>query len=97
MSLLCSALATALRNTFTYSLTAMVFIVAIGILMSYAIVRKKGAKYAVTFEAQPVANAAKYTRSVPDAFIAPNGHDVTKAFLAYARPIVGALPHSEIL
>ena len=62
-----------------------------------AIVRKPGAKYAVTFEAQPVANAAKYTRSVPDAFIAPNGHDVTKAFLAYARPIVGALPHSEIL
>ena len=62
-----------------------------------AIVRKKGAKYAVTFEAQPIANAAKYTRSMPDAFIAPNGHDVTKAFLAYARPIVGALPHSEIL
>ena len=62
-----------------------------------AIVRKPGAKYAVTFEAQPVANAAKYTRSVPDAFIAPNGHDVTKAFLAYARPIVGALPHSELL
>ena len=62
-----------------------------------AIVRKPGAKYAVTFEAQPVANAAKYTRSVPDAFIAPNGHDVTKAFLAYARPIVGALPHSELI
>ena len=62
-----------------------------------AIVRKPGAKYAVTFEAQPVANAAKYTRSVPDAFIAPNGHDVTKAFLAYARPIVGPLPHSELL
>ena len=62
-----------------------------------AIVRTKGAKYAVTFEAQPVANAAKYTRSVPDAFIAPNGHDVTKAFLAYARPIVGDLPHSELL
>ena len=50
-----------------------------------AIVRKPGAKYAVTFEAQPVANAAKYTRSVPDAFIAPNGHDVTKAFLATRR------------
>ena len=31
-----------LRNTFTYSSIAMVFIVLIGILMSYAIVRKKG-------------------------------------------------------
>ena len=33
---------TSMRNTFTYSLTAMVFIIIIGILMSYAIVRKKG-------------------------------------------------------
>ncbi|MBQ4199068.1 MAG: 6-phosphofructokinase [Kiritimatiellae bacterium] len=62
-----------------------------------AIVRKPGAKYAVSFEAQPIANAAKYTRSMPDEFIAPNGHDVTKAFLEYARPIVGDLPKCEIL
>ena len=61
-----------------------------------AILRKKGAKYAVSFEAQPIANAAKYTRSVPDEFIAKNGHDVTKAFIEYAKPLVGALPHSEI-
>lgn len=33
---------TALKNTFTYSTVAIVFIVFIGILMSYAIVRKKG-------------------------------------------------------
>ena len=50
----------------------------------------------MTFEPQPVANAAKYTRSMPDAYIAKNGHDVTKAFLDYVRPIVGDLPHSEI-
>ncbi len=37
-----SRLWTTMRNTFTYSLTAMVFIVIIGILMSYVIVRKKG-------------------------------------------------------
>ena len=64
---------------------------------SREIVRAKGKAYKVTFEAQPIANAAKYTRSVPDAFIAPSGHDVTKAFLAYARPIVGNLPHSELI
>ena len=62
-----------------------------------AIVRKPGKKYAVTFEPQPVANAAKYTRSLPDAYIAANGHDVTKAFLDYARPLVGELPTCEIL
>ena len=62
-----------------------------------AIVRKKAKKYAVAYEARPIAEAAKYTRSVPDAFIAKNGHDVTSAFLAYARPLVGDLPHSEQL
>ena len=61
-----------------------------------AILRAKGKAYKVTFEAQPIANAAKYTRSVPDAFIAANGHDVTKAFLDYARPIVGPLPQCEV-
>ncbi len=62
-----------------------------------AIVRKPTKKYAVAFEARPVADAAKYTRSVPDAYIAKNGHDVTPAFIAYARPLVGPLPHSELL
>ena len=33
---------TAIKNTFTFSTVAIVFIVVIGILMSYAIVRKKG-------------------------------------------------------
>ena len=37
-----SRLWSTMRNTFVYSLTAMVFIVIIGILMSYVIVRKKG-------------------------------------------------------
>ena len=61
-----------------------------------AIVRAKGKAYKVMFEAQPIANAAKYTRSVPDEFIAANGHDVTRAFLDYARPIVGPLPACEV-
>ena len=62
-----------------------------------AIVRKPGRRYAVSFEAQPVQNAAKYARSMPDDFIAANGHDVTPKFLAYARPLVGDLPHCELL
>ena len=62
-----------------------------------AIVRRPGKAYAVAFEPQPIANAAKETRRVPDAFIAANGHDVTKAFLDYARPLVGALPRCEVL
>jgi len=62
-----------------------------------AIVREKGKKYRVAFVARPIAEAAKYTRSVPREYIAKNGHDVTAAFLDYARPIVGALPKTETL
>ena len=45
----------------------------------------------------PLASVAKETKSMPDAFIAENGHDVTDAFLAYARPLVGELPVKAML
>ena len=53
-------------------------------------------KYAVEYVAMPVTNAAKYTRSVPKEYIAKNGHDVTPAFVEYAKPLVGDLPPCEI-
>ncbi len=59
--------------------------------------RKKGRKYGVNYVWMPITNAAKYTRSVPKEYIAKNGHDVTPAFVDYARPIVGELPVCEIL
>lgn len=62
-----------------------------------AIIRTKGKKYRVTFAAVPIKRAAKFTRSVPSEFIAKNGHDVTAAFVAYAKPIVGALPKCDII
>lgn len=61
-----------------------------------AIVREEGKKYKIAYAPVPVANAAKYTRSVPKEYIAKNGHDVTDKFLEYVRPIVGELPHCEI-
>lgn len=61
------------------------------------IVRKAGKRYSVSFEAMPAEAAAKYTRSVPAKFIAKNGHDVTAAFIEYAKPIVGDLPHCEVI
>ena len=61
------------------------------------LVRGKEKKYTVYYEVLPAAAAAKYTRSVPAAFIAKNGHDVTPEFLAYAKPLVGDLPHCEVL
>ena len=61
------------------------------------LVRRAGKKYAIDYAALPAADAAKYTRSVPKEFIAKNGHDVTPAFLAYAKPLVGDLPPCEVL
>ena len=61
-----------------------------------AILRAKGKKYQAAFAPQPIANAAKYTRSVPKEYIAKNGHDVTPAFIEYARPLVGDLPKTAI-
>jgi len=61
------------------------------------LVRGKEKKYTMYYEAMPAAAAAKFTKSVPKAFIAKNGHDVTPAFLAYARPIVGELPYCEVI
>ena len=61
------------------------------------LVRRAGKKYAIDYMALPAADAAKYTRSVPKEFIAKNGHDVTPAFLAYAKPLVGDLPPCEVL
>ncbi len=64
---------------------------------SIAIRRKQGRKYAVAFDVVPLVSVAKETRSMPDAFIAENGHDVTDAFIAYARPLVGELPVKAML
>ena len=62
-----------------------------------AILRAKGRAYRVAFVPVPIAEAAKFTRSVPKAFIAKSGHDVTGKFIEYARPVVGDLPPCEIL
>jgi 6-phosphofructokinase 1 len=57
-----------------------------------AVLRAEGKRYQVAFSPRPIAEAAKFTRSMPDEYIAKNGHDVTDAFIKYASPIVGPLP-----
>ena len=62
-----------------------------------AIVRGRSRKYKVSYAPVPIERAAKHTRSLPREYIAQNGHDVTAAFVEYARPLVGKLPECEIL
>jgi 6-phosphofructokinase 1 len=59
---------------------------------STAIKRKPGKKYQVWIERTELKNVAKETRHMPDEFINKDGNDVTPAFIAYAKPIVGDLP-----
>ena len=59
------------------------------------IVRKNTKRYKADYIVLPAEAAAKYTRSLPKEFIAKNGHDVTPAFLEYAKPLVGELPFCE--
>jgi len=48
--------------------------------------------YAVDYVLTPLETVARQTKSVPDTFINSDGNDVTEAFLAYARPLIGVLP-----
>jgi 6-phosphofructokinase len=64
---------------------------------SIAIRRAPGKTYRVRLERVPLASVARETRSMPAAFINRQGNDVTEAFLAYARPIVGPLPATASL
>src|SRR5262249_19600012 len=58
---------------------------------SVAIRRKKGKKYGVEFARIELRDVAAKTRHMPPEFI--RGHnDVTDAFIAYCRPLVGQLP-----
>ena len=61
------------------------------------ILREEGRAYRVAYAARQIADAAKETRSLPREFIAKNGHDVTQAFIDYARPLVGELPACAVI
>jgi 6-phosphofructokinase len=59
---------------------------------SIAIRRKPSKTYQVYYECVPLKNVARETRSMPAGFINKAGNNVTRAFIDYARPIVGELP-----
>lgn len=54
--------------------------------------RLPGEAYQVVYAVAPLASVAKHTRELPAEYINEAGNNVTDAFVAYARPIVGELP-----
>lgn len=59
---------------------------------SVAMRRLEGKKYAIEVHLTPLANVARETKHMPAEFIAPEGNNVTRAFIDYAKPLVGPLP-----
>ncbi len=61
---------------------------------SVAIRRLESAPYRSEYFITPLVTVARNTRSLGSDFLADNGHDVTRKFLDYARPLVGDLPET---
>lgn len=59
------------------------------------LVRKSDQPYEIELSSADICGIANKVRSVPDAFIAENGSDVTEEFISYARPLIIGEP--EIL
>jgi 6-phosphofructokinase 1 len=59
---------------------------------SVTINRKSGKKYAPAYGLVELRQVSKETRHMPDKFINKDANDVTPAFIAYAKPLVGKLP-----
>ncbi len=62
------------------------------------LVRESSEPYRWTTGLAPLERVANAEREVPDEFIAPEGNDVTEAFLAYARPLIGPplMPYARL-
>ncbi len=66
--------------------------VATGENGSVAIRRLASDPYASEYFMTPLSSVARESTTMPDAWIAPDGNDVTDAWLDYVSPLVGPLP-----
>ena len=77
--------------------TAVKFAMSGDIDGSVVFKRTKGKKYGVKCVRAELSQVARETKHMPRRFINKAGNDVTKAFLDYARPLVGELPKLDQL
>jgi 6-phosphofructokinase len=68
-----------------------------GVMVTMQRVGKKTDPYQIGFGTIPLGEVANHERPMPDNFISKDGFDVTKAFLDYAKPLVGELPTYSVL
>ena len=60
--------------------------------MSFTPLHERGKKYAPAYGLVELRKVSKETRHMPDKFINRDANDVTPAFIAYAKPLIGKLP-----
>jgi 6-phosphofructokinase 1 len=63
-----------------------------GTMVTIARTSKRGQPFESRFDRIPLADVANRERPMPDNFFSDDGLNVTRAFLQYAQPLVGALP-----
>jgi 6-phosphofructokinase 1 len=63
-----------------------------GVMVTMERVNKRSEPYRIEFGTIPLKEVAIHERPMPDSYISADGFDVTKAFLNYVTPLVGALP-----
>ena len=63
-----------------------------GVMVTIQRASKPGQRYKSGFGTIDLAKVANAERPMPNRFITKNGLFVTKAFMDYARPLVGPLP-----
>lgn len=63
-----------------------------GVMVTMQRVNKGKQPYKIGFGTIPLEEVANHERPMPDEFIAENGLDITPAFLAYLKPLIGDLP-----
>ena len=68
-----------------------------GVMVTIERASKRNQPYRSRFGTAPLKKVANHERPMPDNFIRKNGLFVTKAFLDYARPLVGELPEFTAL
>ncbi len=54
-----------------------------------ALHREEGTRYQITPVLVPIQEVMMHERKLPDTFIHSNGHDVTDAFIQWAKPLIG--------
>lgn len=68
-----------------------------GVMVAMQRTSKASEPYKIGFDTATLSDVANHERPMPAHFITPDGFNVTKAFLDYARPLVGDLPEQTSL